>query len=339
MTAPHIKKLLEMLTYMRPHNSKAEAEFIAKYIEPLKHNRDVTSYETDEMGNVFVHTVDNPKTMFCAHVDTVHNQSGKQLVLHDSTLGIAYVDGVDTNCLGADDTAGIWLMIEMIKRGVPAAFAFFRGEEVGGLGSRHAAKVRPEYFQQFDRAVAFDRRGQTSVITYQAGGRCCSDVFAQALSQELNVWGNNFCFTPDSTGIYTDTANLVDLVGECTNVSVGYEGEHGKSETLDINYCDELLRTVTSFNWNKLPTVRMAGEYEPVSYGYESGWWDGKSNIGFQWPETEDVMNMTYKDMVQWVDKTSSEDVAEVIYDLIDQLLLARDDRLDYNYPAAEGWQ
>jgi hypothetical protein len=41
-------------------------------------------------------------------------------------------------------------------------------------------------------------------------------------------------------GCGTDTAAYVDDVAECTNVSVGYEGAHGKTEKLNVDYLFKL---------------------------------------------------------------------------------------------------
>lgn len=343
-----MQNLLEMLTYKRPHGSVTELEFIERYIEPLGEHPNVIAYDTDEAGNIFVTTDPASKTLFTAHVDTVHSKDGKQIVTHDKNINLVYLDdkaALTTNCLGADDTAGMWLLLEMIDAGVPGTYAFFRGEERGGIGSRHAAQTMPEFFMQFDRAVAFDRRGTGDVITHQAAGRCCSDLFAQALADELGK-GNVDYYRAD-TGIFTDTANLTDLIGECTNLSCGYDSEHSVNETLDLEHLLAMRDALIVVDWEHLPTSRKPGEIDPQDWG--GSWFrDYRDPVGSGgYVMTEDIMKMNYKELVAYVKKADPADVAEVIYDLIDEVLyyqenaedIKNDRAYDNYYQQAEGWQ
>ena len=131
---------------------------------------------------------------------------------------------------------------------------FFRGEERGGIGSRWAAKHMSNAFADLDRAVAFDRAGYYDVITYQAGGRCCSNVFAQALADQLSL--DDSWFTPSDQGVFTDTAELTDLIPECTNVSVGYKHQHGDMEQQDVEFLWRLAQRCVQVAWDALPTAR-----------------------------------------------------------------------------------
>lgn len=335
-----IQSLLEMLTYKRPHKSATEREFIEKFIEPLGEHPNTVEYYCDEVGNVFVSTSLDSKSLFTAHIDTVHSLDGKQVVTYDKNLELIYLDdkaALATNCLGADDTAGMWLMLQMIDHGVPGTYAFFRGEERGGIGSRHAAKHTPEFFKRFDKAVAFDRRSTGDVITHQAGGRCCSDAFAQDLAAHLNV--SNVSYAPCANGIYTDTANLTDLIGECTNLSCGYDMEHSVNESLDVLHLTSLRDAVLIVDWDGLTIKREPGEIDPYDYGYNS--WKGSDYSTWSDPTPEKITTMRYADLVAWVKQSSAEDVAEAIYDLVDQLI-GLEEQLNYSdsgMPMAEGWQ
>lgn len=338
-----MQRLLQMLTHKRPHESVTEGLFIRKYIEPLASHDNVVNYYCDEVGNVFVTTDFASKTLFTAHVDTVHSTDGFQVVTHDANINLIYLDdkaALATNCLGADDTAGMWLMLEMIDAGVPGTYAFFRGEERGGIGSRYAAQNDAEFLKQFDRAVAFDRRGTGNVITHQAGGRCCSDEFALSLAEALTK--HHVMYAPCPNGVFTDTANLTSLIGECTNLSCGYDHEHSVNETLDAEHLINMRDALLKVDWESLPVIREKGEVDPYEYGYSS-WGVGD----YMYQDTERVTRMKYVELVKWVRKSSVEDIAEVISDLVDQLDLAREEMLVYQddvaydsyYKQAEGWR
>ena len=253
-----IHVLLQMLTYKRPDNSLAEEEFVTRFIDPYNPT-------TDEAGNRYL-TVDLPgggvsTTMFSCHTDTVHRVAGRQQIDYDPELGI--ISKSDKECLGADDGAGIWLMLQMYEAKVPGLYVFHRGEECGGLGSAAAAKATPDFFKMFDRCIALDRKGYSDVITHQSRGRCCSEDFANALAAELNKDKLlDLDYRPCSTGVFTDSAHYTDLIGECTNLSVGYEAQHTEMETQDTEHLQRMLEALLKVEWEKLPTVRKKGEVE-----------------------------------------------------------------------------
>jgi hypothetical protein len=234
----------------------------------------------------------------------------------------------------------MWLMMEMIDSGVPGTYVFFRGEEKGGIGSRHAAQHNAEFFTGFDRAVAFDRRGTADVITHQAGGRCCSDVFADALANQLSA--NNVTYAPCSGGVFTDTANLTDLIAECTNLSCGYDSEHSTAESLDVEHLLHMRDALINVNWEDLPTTRKPGEVDPADYSYNYGgsWFRDYDPVGGGYLPTDDVMGMNYKQLKAWILKSEVEDVAEVIYDLVDRVIMYQEEQVSYDdLNQAIGWQ
>ena len=118
----------------------------------------------------------------------------------------------------------------------------------------------PDLLQQFDRAVAFDRAGYYDVITHQGGRRCCSDAFADALSTQLADLG--LLYGPCSGGVYTDTAEFTGDVPECTNLSVGYKGQHGDKEEQDVEFLELLADALVRVQWESLPTKRNPHEKE-----------------------------------------------------------------------------
>jgi len=129
----------------------------------------------------------------------------------------------------------------------------------------------PDLLREFDRAVAFDRRGIDSVITHQGWGRCCSDTFGSALADALMDGHDALMMLNDDTGVYTDTAEFTELIPECTNISVGYAREHTQEESLDLVYYNNLAAAVLTVDWDALPVERDPSVVEPV---YETGsWW------------------------------------------------------------------
>lgn len=294
-----IERLLKILLVKRPAGSRHE-RVLKKHI--------FRRYEHEEKhGNIIV-TVKKPDgslsdTLFSCHTDTVDSQGGIKKLAIDAELDTVFVDKQDSTvvamdgfkkgkgngkhkfepgvqspkwdnvCLGADDGAGWWLLMEMIDAGVPGTYVFHHSEECGGVGSSAMRDKETAWLKQFKRAVAFDRRGTTDVIDFQRGGRCCSPEFSKALCDALNA-ESQFGGYKTTNGSFTDTANYIRVIPECTNISVGYHQEHGSSEWLDMGYLKQLRDICLKLDWDALPTVRDPQQMAP-QYGYGGYGWNG----------------------------------------------------------------
>jgi len=217
-----------------------------------------TNYKKDGFGNYYISVGDNYSTMFTCHLDTSCGKSSK--VTHDFYDNYIMTDG--TTILGADDKAGMIVILYMIEKNIPGLYYFFTGEEVGCIGSSDLADGfekgigYPDELKNIKKVVSFDRKGTNSVITDQFYGRCCSDEFAKDLCSKLNSTGFGLAMVPDNTGILTDSAQFMSLISECTNISVGYYDEHTFREKQDIDHLYKLCKSVVSIDWESLPIVR-----------------------------------------------------------------------------------
>ncbi len=277
------------LSRKRPHNTMAVVDFTLWLIDTLPDHLKATAV-CDEVNNLHVdlRTDDKHKTLFVAHVDTVHRTEGKNKIRKTKTTWHAKGD-----VLGADDGAGVAMLMHMIHDGVPGYYIFTQGEEKGGIGATYLAERMPDLLRQFDRAIAFDRRGIDSVITHQAYGRCCSNEFGTALADALMEGCEHLMMLNDDTGIYTDTAEFVNIIPECTNISVGYDHEHSQQESLNLVHFQQLSTAVLLVDWDNLPVSRDPTQPDPTdrwgmynwrgsskgasksSYSaYDSAWWE-----------------------------------------------------------------
>jgi len=215
-----------------------------------------TGTQMDEWGNYFI-KIGESRTMFTCHLDTVCSKIEK--VNH--VIGSRFIKTDGTTILGADDKAGMTVILSMIERKVPGLYYFFIGEEVGGIGSGDASFQGK--WQDYDRCISFDRRGYTSVITEQFYGECCSLEFAQELCQALNKTTPLFNFKPDDGGSFTDSASFMDYIPECTNISVGYFKQHTREEYQDLRFLNLLCEAVIKIDWESLPTRRNPEDFYP----------------------------------------------------------------------------
>ena len=246
------EKFLELTSLTYPHG----CEWGLESHLPIGHM-------SDGWGNFYLVIGHRPSTMFTCHLDTADHQQKK--VNHLIEENIIKTDG--TSILGADDKAGMTLLLFMIQKKIPGLYYFFIGEERGCIGSRKAAASwqGTEFSKYITKCISLDRRGTDSVITEQFGGRCCSEVFALALADSLNKVEENFSYKPDPTGIYTDSAQFTGIIAECTNLSVGYYNEHSHSERQDIRHLEKLALSLCKVEWEALPTPGLAN-VEPEDY-------------------------------------------------------------------------
>ena len=253
-------RLATMLQWKRPAGSQYVQWFIDDFLS------DFGGWQ-DQAGNYFVRIGTGSRVLWSSHTDTVHSTAGHQKIsISGDLLKVSKTE--NSSCLGADCTTGVWLMSEMIAAGVAGLYCFFADEEIGGQGSSDFAKTPGDQLAGLDYAIAFVRKGKTSVITHQGGQRCCSDLFADSLAALLPAG-----YQTDTGGTFTDTANLTDLVGECTNISVGYEGAHTAGETQSISHALALREKLLRFDETKLVKHRQAGDPDPDWNFYSGGYY------------------------------------------------------------------
>ena len=254
--------LVEMLRYKRPEGSATQKAFCKRFLEP-------TFGKPDKFGNYIKIIGDKPNVCFTAHHDTVHFKEGFQkLIIMNDVVSIS--NHADSNCLGADCTTGVWLILGMIEFGVQGVYVIHAAEESGCQGSQQLVASEPQWLSYIDAVISFDRKGQKSVITHQMGLRTASDAFAKSFADVVNISQ----LEPDSTGSYTDSNEYASVVSECTNISVGYYNQHTKNEVQDLNFADELLIALCQADWSGLVFERDASKVEDLwqrndKYGYK----------------------------------------------------------------------
>jgi len=261
LIAMNIKeKFLELTSRTYPHGTE---EDVFPLLNP--------ELQKDEFGNLFI-KIGESDVMFTSHLDTA--TSALTAVTHVFDGNIIKTDG--KSILGADDKAGVTIMLYMIENKIPGLYYFFLGEEVGCVGSRKVANVQKDQkIEGINKVISFDRRGTDSVITFQSSQRCCSDVFGEALSKQLNLADDTFSYKNDPTGILTDSVQFIKIYSECTNISVGYRSEHTFTEQQDIEHLTKLAEACLLVDWNGLPVDRDPSKTEYKSYGGYGGYgWD-----------------------------------------------------------------
>ena len=242
--------LIEMLRYKRPQGTQTQDEFCERFLEPH-------FGLPDRHGNYILSIGETPTLCFASHHDTVHRTEGlQQLVVTSNVVSVA--DTSISSCLGADCTTGVWLMLGMIEAGIEGVYVVHAAEEVGCVGSSALVKDNPYWLTGIDAVISFDRYGDTSVITHQIGKRTASSEFATSFADAVDLPQ----LIADPNGSYTDSNEYADVVPECTNISVGYYGQHGVNETQDLEFADLLMYKLCAADWSKLVIARDPSLYE-----------------------------------------------------------------------------
>lgn len=285
------KTILAMHQYARPSGSATEQAFVDRFLTPLGFKRDthrnLVLELSDEDGR-------SANVLFSSHVDTVARREGMMTLERDGDMLRLAADDLAAGftCLGADDTAGIWLMTEMVKAGVPGLYIIHHAEESGCIGSGALAATSPGFFEGIDMAVAFDRMGYGDVITHQAHGRTASDEFALSLAKALGG-----SYAPSAKGVYTDTNEYERIIPECTNVSVGYFDQHTARECLDVPFLIRLRDQLLTVAWDNLSISRDPEEVTFSQHPFDD-WGNGggadMETLVRQYPEVAAQMLAAY---------------------------------------------
>ena len=116
-------------------------------------------------------------------------------------------------------------------------------------------------------------------------------------------------YKPDDTGSFTDTDNYTDLVGECTNLSVGYEHAHTSKETLDAGFLMRLRQRLVALDYSKLTEKRKKGEEDPDYHNQWDNWYYKDSRFG--WDTSNIIVDDGYG-------TAKRDDLDDLVYDYPD---------------------
>jgi hypothetical protein len=253
------KQMLDLFmsatAYLTPHNHESEMYSLLP-----------SDAEYDEMGNAFVLRGSN-RVAFTCHLDTVGIHAPVNRIIEGRFVR---TDG--NTQLGADDKAGLVIMLGMLDRGVEGLYCFFVGEECGCVGSAHASDH--ERFTGTEIMISLDRKGYSDIITSQSFGIGTSQAFVDSLSQEL---AHSRLFMSESDGVYTDSNEFFGTISECTNLSVGYFGHHTLKEVQDWWFLYTLTNALCDVNQNRLVAERKPEIVQRYHCGYYGDWY-GKSD-------------------------------------------------------------
>ena len=247
---PAVKDFMWMTKYTSPYGT--EQERFGKFFLDK-------GFQQDPHGNLVL-DVGNSTTIFAAHMDTADRQLSR--VRRKIAGDMIGTDG--KTILGADDRAGMAVLLHLLRHDIPGRYLLFVGEEVGRQGS--ALAHSDGLGKGYERMICWDRMDEDSIITHQMGERSCSNRFANALAEAYVGINPNLKLEADPSGTYTDSYSFVPTISECTNISIGYENAHTVHEFQDARFLARMADASVLVDWEGLPVDRDPSMYEGMRY-------------------------------------------------------------------------
>ena len=178
-----------------------------------------------------------------AHLDTVFSFPPYEIYYDREQNVIWSPDG-----LGADDRAGVFGILQIIKSGLRPHVIFTTDEETGGLGAL-AAAINGLPFEDVRYFIELDRQGYKDCVFYKCNNK------------EFQTYIESFGFKTEK-GSFSDISILCPefkIAG--VNLSIGYYYEHSYSELFNVNHFFTTINKV-----KRMLTV----EVYPKQYEYVS---------------------------------------------------------------------
>lgn len=326
----HIVQIIAKLPFIKQYHPVYDPKMF-NYIVRVGESRTLFSCHMDIVGQVSKHNADkgNVDEICLLTPDPEKKENEQKYGMIYGAKRMMDNEGkfskFEPSTLGADDKAGVFILLKMIEKGIPGTYIFHTGEECGAKGSSHLATNHKNIFKDIDRAIAFDRANYGDVISFQRGRRCSSIKFSEALALELNRgMPPKQQFKADIKGVFTDTASYMDMIPECTNISVGYFNQHGSSEHLDTYWLETwLLPAILNIEYEKLPTERDPTKKEYESYNYPANYSNYHGNIVnmVKVPWHEATKDTAYSQFPIWTPKVG---IPEGVSDEVLQMAVAR---------------
>lgn len=210
-----------------------------------------------------------------AHMDTVHKTPVVEL-FHDEEQNILW----SPQGLGADDRAGVYGMIEILKQGYRPTLILTTDEEIGGLGASKLVGDYPEMPTELNYLIELDRRGSNDCVFYDGD------------NLEFEKYIENFGFKSD-WGSFSDIAVLCPVWGIAgTNLSIGYYNEHTKAEYLNLDDMFNTLDRVCGILENVKEDDKFIYIPGPTcDFQRGAAWWEYSTNSSVS---AKDIIGATY---------------------------------------------
>lgn len=189
--------------------------------------RENYGYNKVVANNKFIIAFGDEPVALVAHMDTVHKTRVKELY-YDKDKNVMW----SPQGIGADDRAGIYSIIEIIRNKVKPTIILTTDEEIGGAGAYSLINMFEKAPCDIKYLIELDRRGSEDCVFYD-----CDNL-------EFEDYINTFGFKT-AWGSFSDISIICPVWGIAgVNLSIGYYDEHSLIERLDVTQMFETTEKV-----------------------------------------------------------------------------------------------
>lgn len=225
-------KLLDLLLSIPGRSGEEDIirNVLLSVLKPL-----VDSVEVDTAGNIIAQKVygNGEAILLSAHMDVVDSDiDPTKKIIKDAQFWKR-----ESGILGADDRAGIAMIINILKELKGTEFngtlkiVFTVEEECGQNG---AEGVDSNFYKDVLCAISLDRKNAFDIVTHSKSRRYCSEAFGNFFEKQSRIMFGRYQGYEVTCGGISDlrvwSANGIDSV----NLSIGYYHEHTHQEQLNI---------------------------------------------------------------------------------------------------------
>lgn len=203
-----------------------------------------------ETGDYIIAFGDIPIALV-AHMDTVFKQPASE-IFYDTRKNVIW----SPTGLGADDRAGVFAMVQIIKSGLRPHIILTTDEEIGGIGATMLGKEECP-FKDLRYLIELDRRGEDDCVFYD----CANEEFIDYVE--------TFGFK-ESFGSFSDISMIApEWEVAAVNLSIGYRDEHTTSEVLFVSHMFNTIDKVKKMLSEDMEKVR---KYNYIPSAYSFNW-------------------------------------------------------------------
>lgn len=212
-------------------------------------------YKTIEHTKDYIYCVGDIPIALVAHMDTVHKTPVVDM-FYDQQKNVVW----SPQGLGADDRAGIFAIMAIVKTGLRPHIILTTDEETGGVGACSLA-MEENPFPELKYMIELDRRGTNDCVFY--------DVYNEKFIEYIESFG-----FVENYGSFSDICMLSpEWKVVSVNLSVGYHNEHTLCEYLHVgSLMATIQKVVKMLMVSEIPDFEYI-EMPPYYSGYNT---DGK---------------------------------------------------------------
>lgn len=194
------------------------------FIIGLLKTYDYTVYETEDYIYADYNKTEEEPICLITHLDIVWMLPPiEDDIIYDENKDIMI--NIGDEGLGADDRAGVYIVLTLLKKGHrPKGLIFTHNEECGGVGAYQLINAFPKPISTYNYLIQLDRQGLNDCVFYQCDNK--------SFENYINSFG-----WQTRIGTMSDISIIAPAWGiAAVNLSTGYFNEHTLDEIVKPKY-------------------------------------------------------------------------------------------------------